>query len=121
MSRRLSDIPEDGPAQHEPAQHGPANEHAAPRPYRKSEERRDYEFGEFLHADYAWFIKTVERTDAETIEVTLQDGRKAVVKRSLNWLAAPIVWLNGQRIVGYDAEFRPALTSVRWLMMLAIA
>ena len=112
MSRRLSDIPEDRPAQHEPA---------APRPYRKSEERRDYEFGEFLHADYAWFIKTVERTDAETIEVALQDGRKAVVKRSLNWLAAPTVWLNGQRIVGYDAEFSPALTSVRWLMMLAIA
>lgn len=108
MARRLSDIPEDEPA-------------AAPRLHRKSEERRDYEFGEFLHADYVWFIKTVERTDAETIEVALQDGRKAVVKRSLNWIQAPIVWLNGQRIVGYDAEFSPVLTSVRWLMMLAIA
>ena len=88
---------------------------------RRSEQRRDYEFGEFLHADYTWFIKTVERTDADTIEVALQDGRTAAVKRSLDWLKPPSIWLNGQRIAGYDAEFAPSLTSIRWLMMLAIA
>lgn len=83
--------------------------------------RREYEFAEFIHVDYMWFIKTVERKDVETIEVALQDGRKAVVKRSLDWLQPPGIWLNGQRIAGYDAEFSPALTSIRWLMMIAIA
>ena len=80
--------------------------------------RREYEFAEFIEPVYKWFVKHVTRIDEETLEIALQDGRTATVKRSTDYLQAPVVHVDGKRIGDSSYEFFPALTSVRWLMML---
>ena len=80
--------------------------------------RREYEFAEFLDPAYRWFIKTVSRVDDESIQATLQDGRVVAVKRSTDYLMAPKISIDGSPLTGGIYEFYPALTTVRWLMML---
>jgi hypothetical protein len=82
-------------------------------------QRREAEFAEFISADYTWLIASVSRVDDSTLSVELKSGRKATVKRSLDFLNAPRIIIDGDRSSAvYDNDYSPALTSVRWLMML---
>jgi hypothetical protein len=84
---------------------------------RHAQKRIEYEFAEFSDPCYAWFIKEVNRLADDTLQVTLQDGRISTIRRSMDYLKAPVVYIDGvQQVTEYD--FYPAVTSVRWLMML---
>lgn len=84
---------------------------------RYAKKRLNYEFAEFSEPCYAWFVKEANRLADDTLQVTLQDGRTATIMRSMDYLKAPVVYIDGvQQVTEYD--FYPAVTSVRWLMML---
>ena len=90
---------------------------AKPKKMGPSEKRREYEFAEFLHTDYRWLIDSVKRVDDETLELVLNDTSKCIVKRSLDFLTPPQIWRNDVKYTHYDS-YSPAVTAVRWLMML---
>lgn len=82
-------------------------------------QRREAEFAEFIGADYTWLVASVSRVNASTLSVELKSGKQAIVTRSLDFFNAPRIIIDGNNAYAvYDNEYSPALTSIRWLMML---
>lgn len=80
------------------------------------ERRREQEFAEFLDPDYSWLITCVRRADAETLELKLNDGSTVTVKRCTDYLAKPPrITREAENFIIH--EYTPALTAVRYLMM----
>ncbi len=79
--------------------------------------RREIEMAEFLDVDYSWLVRSVRRIDEETLEVTVNDNSICTVKRSLDFMSPPEITRNSIRYLGQN-NWRPALTSIRWMIML---
>ncbi len=88
-----------------------------PKKMSTAEKRREYEFAEFLQTDYKWLITSVTRVDEETLELTLNDTSKCIVKRPLNFCEPPQISRNDVKYLN-NYSYSPAITAVRWLMML---
>ncbi len=91
--------------------------------------RRNKEVMEFFEPEYQELFQKLEvvafprrSTHGEPyVHFDTHDGAKWSVFRSLNFLEAPKVWKNGERYCNSfdEANYSPALTAVRWWMMLA--
>lgn len=82
-------------------------------------ERRENEFYQFIDADYTWLVDTVSRIDVETLSVKLKSGQNVIIKRSIDFFKAPYISIDGNDSSSkYAEEFSPALTCIKWLMML---
>jgi hypothetical protein len=103
-------------AEHAAAEAAPAPGPAAKK-LRGSAGRREYEFAEFLHNDYKWLIRSVTRTDEETLDLVLNDGSACRVKRTLDFVRPPEITRNEMKYI-QSYNYSPAITAVRWLMML---
>lgn len=97
------------------------------KPKKKSstEKRQEKEMKEFFEADYAWMFKAIktEAIDGKpTIVATVHnDGdvfEQWTIFRSTNFFEPPVVTREGKRVTKFDGSYSPALTSIRWLMML---
>jgi hypothetical protein len=85
--------------------------------------RRDRELMEFADPDYAWMFTSlrIELLPRPKIYATLLDDSQWTLERDLEFLKhPPSVTKNGVP-VGEDLDWYPALTSIRWLMMLAFS
>jgi hypothetical protein len=81
--------------------------------------RREAEFHQFIEADYMWLVDYVSRIDVETLSVKLKSGQNINVKRSINFLEAPSISIDGDNSSSkYTDQFSPALTCIKWLMMI---
>ncbi len=94
-------------------------------PARKNvlEMRQKKELDEFSDPIYAWLVQSVAPVSQSTIDVTLRDGRTIRVERTQQFLReAPRAYTGA----GFTEEIRPeyadqwgpAVTTIRWLMML---
>lgn len=88
-----------------------------------AEKRRNNELMEFLDPSYNWMFKTLEIHGLPELKIkaTLLDDSEWEIRRDLNFLASPpSLKKNGVEIVNYGDEcWTPALTTIRWLMMVA--
>lgn len=85
--------------------------------------RRDKELMEFADPDYAWMFTSLrlELLPSPKIYATLVDGSEWTLERDLDFIKnPPMVTKNGVPMPK-DLEWSPALTSIRWLMMLAFS
>jgi hypothetical protein len=99
-----------------------------PRPKKPSYEmrRRNYEIMEFFEPEYLEMVKNLKvearaQADEPVVHITEKNGTEWKISRSLDFLKAPSIWKNGERY-GESLEeenYSPALTAVRWWMMLA--
>jgi hypothetical protein len=84
--------------------------------------RRNFEIMEFFDPSYTNTIGDliVKRTPDPVVCITMPDGTLWEIKRSLDFMKAPILLKNGEDVgAQFEHEFSPALTSVRWWMMIA--
>jgi hypothetical protein len=85
--------------------------------------RRNNDLMEFFEPDYLQMVQHVkiEASPEPIVHITMPDGTEWKVQPSLDFIRAPIVWKNGERYgQKYEGEsYSPALTAVRWWMMLA--
>ncbi len=89
--------------------------------------RRDNELMEFFHDDYTSMFQSLtivrnEKGRPMILAVLADDGSIWTVYRSENPLNAfnpPRITKNGKEITKYNHQYSPALTAVRWFMMLA--
>lgn len=97
------------------------------KPKKKSstKKRQEKEIAEFFHADYAWMFNDIKSEDIkgkQTIVATVHKEQgifeKWTVYRSINFFEPPVVTRDGKRVTQFDTCYSPALTSIRWLMML---
>lgn len=84
--------------------------------------RLDQELAEFSDPDYAWMFKSIEINliPEPIIHVTLSDDSTWEIYRSNNYFVAPRVSKNGELITS-EYDWSSALTTIRWLMMLAFS
>lgn len=82
------------------------------------ERRREQEFAEFLDPDYRWLHNSVRRVNKESLEVTMNDKKIVRIERSTNYMIAPRIWIDSKEIIKCSDQYSPALTPIRWLMML---
>ncbi len=86
--------------------------------------RRDNELMEFFHDDYSSLFQSLtivrnEKGRPMISAVLAKDGSSWTVYRSENPFKPPRIMKDGKEIPEYNKQFSPALTAVRWLMMLA--
>ena len=86
--------------------------------------RRDNELMEFFHEDYSSLFQSLtivrnEKGRPMIVAVLAEDGSTWTVYRSENPFKPPHITKDGKEIPEYNEQFSPALTAVRWLMMLA--
>lgn len=80
---------------------------------------------EFKSPAYSWMFKTVETLPSsvpfadDTLRLTLHDDTALVLHRSINFFVAPRIVKGGStENLSEGLDWYPALTSIRWLMML---
>jgi hypothetical protein len=85
--------------------------------------RRNQELMEFFEDEYYKFYKKLQIVAAPKpwVHIDTRDGNEWAIHRSLNFLEAPEIYKNGERIgQEYEKEsYSPALTTVKWWLMLA--
>jgi hypothetical protein len=91
--------------------------------------RRNQEVMEFFEPEYQELFTNLEiksfprrKPSGEPyVHLDTHDGAKWSIYRSLNFIEPPIVWKNGERLgIEYEEKsYSPALTTVRWWLMLA--
>lgn len=89
--------------------------------------RRDNELMEFFHEDYSPLFQSLtivrnEKGRPMILAVLAEDGSTWTVYRSEDPCEAfkpPRITKDGKEITEYNHQFSPALTAVRWFMMLA--
>lgn len=74
---------------------------------------------QFFDKVYKTEFKLVEVKDEYTMHVVTHDGRDWLVTRSTDFLVAPHVLCDGEVITTCENNWSPAITSVKWLLMLA--
>ncbi len=76
---------------------------------------------EFLDTEYAWFVSEVcFRPGDDTFRVTLTNGDVYTITRNLEFIRPPRIVKNGELQNGFDGEYMPALSTLRWLMTLVV-
>lgn len=77
-----------------------------------------YEMREFDDPEFKRMFGYMHHVDDHTIALMDNDGVKWVVDRNKNFMEPPLVYCNGKAIPKRKYEWYPALTSLRWLLML---
>jgi hypothetical protein len=85
--------------------------------------RRNQELMEFFEPEHFPLFKKLQIVAAPKpwVHIDTRDGNEWAIHRSLNFLEAPEVYKNGERVgVEFEKEsYSPALTTAKWWLMLA--
>lgn len=84
--------------------------------------RRDREIMEFFDPSLTWLKNVIVEKDTDgepLVRVTLSNNHVWTIKRCENYFVAPKVTKNGMPYNRFDSCFSPALTSLKWFIMMS--
>jgi hypothetical protein len=87
--------------------------------------RRNREIMEFFEPDYLEMVQHIKvearaQTKEPVVFITEKNGTEWEVLRTMDFMRAPLLWKNREEFgKEYASEYSPALTAVRWWMMIA--